>query len=377
MGKTHRVIVNGEQFTAARGEVLLDAALKNGVHIPHDCRSGHCGTCSVRIVAGEVFGNGGSATTKACQSWIISDVEIAIEDVPDIETVNGRVTAVRPLAPDVVSISIAPNRPLEFLPGQYLQVQFKGFGTRCYSPTAPVDRKGDGRSIHLHVRRVRGGRVSSALGAGIRPGHRVKLTGPFGSAFLRPNLTGRLVLVATGTGFAPIWSIADAAMRENPRREMVVMVGARSMESLYMIPALYRLAGCPNATIIPVVGSPQEPPAPIRSGSPIDHMPAVDPADIVYAAGSPNFVDAVQAIALQCGASFYADAFVPNLSETEPSRGLLSRVVDRLVGDAPSITTPTETRPPAPRARAETIRTAPPARQPQRIDQRSARAPRS
>jgi hypothetical protein len=105
-------------------------------------------------------------------------------------------------------------------------------------------------------------------------------------------------------------------------------------------------------------------------------MPAVDHADIVYAAGSPNFVDAVQALALQCGASFYADAFVPNLSETEPSRGLLSRVVDRLVGDAQSIATPTETRPPA-RARSETVRTAPPVRQPQRIDQRSARSPRS
>lgn len=231
MRTTHRVIVNGEQFTAARGEVLLDAALRNGVHIPHDCRSGHCGTCSVRVVAGDVFGSGGSANTKACQSWIVSDVEIAIEDVPDITTVNGRVTAVRPLAPDVVAISIAPRRPLEFLPGQYLQVQFKGFGARCYSPTVPVDRHGDGRSIHLHVRQVRGGRVASALGTSIKQGHRVKLTGPFGSAYLRPGLTGRLVLVANGTGFAPIWSIAVAAMRENPRREMIAVVGAHSMES--------------------------------------------------------------------------------------------------------------------------------------------------
>jgi 3-phenylpropionate/trans-cinnamate dioxygenase ferredoxin reductase subunit len=376
MRKTHRVIVNGEQFTAARGEVLLDAALKNGIHIPHDCRSGHCGTCSVRIVRGQLFGSGGAATTKACQSWIISDVEIAIEDVPDIATVNGHVTAVRPLAPDVVAVSIATRQPLEFLAGQYLQVQFKGFGTRCYSPTVPVDRQGDGRSIHLHVRRVRGGRVSSALGAGIKQGHRVKLTGPFGSAFLRPNQTSRLVLVATGTGFAPIWSIADAAMRENPRREIVVVVGARSMESLYMIPALWRLAGCPNATIIPVVGSPQEPPAPIRSGSPIDHIPLLSPADVVYAAGSPKFVDALQALALQCGATFHADAFVSTPSETETSRGLLSRVVDRLMGDAQDINVPAEPQPPA-RVRKDVVRAAPPPRQPQRADQRSARAPRS
>lgn len=372
MSRTHRVVVNGEQFTAARGEVLLDAALRNGIHIPHDCRSGHCGTCSVRIVAGEVFGGGGSANTKACQSWIVSDVEIAVEDVPDITTVNGLVTAVRLLAPDVVAISIAPKRPLEFLPGQYLQVQFKGFTARCYSPTVPVDQQGDGRSIHLHVRRIRGGGVSSFLGASIKQGHRVRLTGPFGSAYLRPGLTGRLVLVASGTGFAPIWSIADAAMRENPRREIFVVTGARSMQSLYMIPALWRLAGCPNATIIPVVDGPQEPPPPIRSGSPIDHMPELSPADIVYAAGSPNFVDTVRVVASECGARFYADAFVPGSSEAKTRRGLLSRVVHRLLGDAEGITMPTAPRPTG-RVPQEI---ASPALQPQRTDQRDARARR-
>lgn len=375
MAKTHRVIVNGEQFTATRGEVLLDAALRNGVHIPHDCRSGHCGTCSVRIVEGDLFGNGGAATTKACQSWIVSDVEIAIEDVPEIATVNGRVTSVRPVAPDVIAVSIATKQPLEFLPGQYLQVQFKGFGARCYSPTVPVDRQSDGRSVHLHVRRVRGGRVSSALGATIKQGHRVKLTGPFGSAYLRPGQTGRLVLVASGTGFAPVWSIADAAMREAPRREMLVVVGARSMESLYMIPALWRLAGCPNATVIPVVGSPQEPPAPIRSGSPIDHIPLLSPADIVYAAGSPKLVDAMRSIAVESGAAFHADAFVPSTPELEARPGLLSRVVDRLLGDAQSITMPSEQQAPA-HARREIVRTAPPAHQTPRVGRGSVRAPR-
>jgi NAD(P)H-flavin reductase/ferredoxin len=330
MRKTHRVVVNGQEFAASRGDILLDAALMNGVHIPHDCRSGHCGTCSVHVVAGELFGGGDGRDVKACQCRIIADVEVAVEDVPDVATVSGRVAAVTPLSPDVVSVCIAPQRPVEYLPGQYLQVQFRGFASRCYSPTVPLDRSDDRHSIHLHVRRVRNGRVSSALGTSIKAGHRVKLQGPFGSAYLRPALVNRLVLIASGTGFAPIWSIADAAMRENSARELVLVVGARSIESLYMIPALWRLAGCPNTTIIPVIGDPRMTTRGFQIGSPTDHLPALVADDIVYAAGAPQMVDVVKQMAEASGATWYADPFVPN---SDGRQGLLSRMVTRLLGD--------------------------------------------
>jgi NAD(P)H-flavin reductase/ferredoxin len=337
MSKTHRVIVNGQEFAACRGDILLDVALMNGVHIPHDCRSGHCGTCSVRIVTGQLFGNGASREAKACQCRVVSDVQIEIEEVPDVTTTIGRVTAVKPLASDVVAVRIVPQDPVEYLPGQYLQVQFRGFPARCYSPTVAMDRSGDRRAVHLQVRRVRGGRVSSALGKIIKPGHRVKLKGPFGSAYLRPGQSGqRLVLVASGTGFAPIWSIADAAMRENSRRELVLAVGARSIETLYMIPALLRLARCPNATIIPVVDTPQTVTAAIHTGSPVDYLPTLYTDDIVYAAGAPRLVEAVKQIAGASGATCYSDPFVPN---AEGQRGLLSRAADWLLG-APPLTSP-------------------------------------
>src|SRR5262249_32055837 len=115
MRKTHRVVVNGREFVANRGDVLLDAALMNGVHIPHDCRSGHCGTCNVHVVAGDLFGGGDARDVKACQCRIVADVEVAAEDVPDVTTVNGRVTAVTPLSPDVVAVRIAPQDAVEYL----------------------------------------------------------------------------------------------------------------------------------------------------------------------------------------------------------------------------------------------------------------------
>jgi hypothetical protein len=129
--------------------------------------------------------------------------------------------------------------------------------------------------------------VSSALGRDIRAGHRVKLTGPFGRAFFRAGHTGRVVLVASGTGFAPMWSVAVAAIMEQPERELVFVVAARSIRSLYMHAALCRLALFPNVTLIPMVSEPQKISHAVRSGRPTDHLPRLTPDDVVYTAGAP------------------------------------------------------------------------------------------
>jgi 3-phenylpropionate/trans-cinnamate dioxygenase ferredoxin reductase subunit len=328
MSKTHLVTVNGEQFAARRGDVLLDAALTSGVHIPHDCRSGHCGTCRVRIVTGSLFG-ADAQEAKACQCRVIEDVAVAVEEVPDVVTANGRVAALCAVAPDVVELCIWLRHPFEYLPGQYFRVQFSGYPARYYSPTVPLDRDADGCSVRLHVRRVAGGRVSQALGREIAVGHRVKLKGPFGAAYLRPRQRNPLVLVASGTGFAPIWSIADAAMRENAARQVVLLVGSRTIESLYMIPALWRLASCPNVTIIAVTRVRQTSNPVVQTGSPLDYLPTLYPSDIVYAAGPPSLVTAVTEAAKAAGATWYADPFVPS---AEPRTGMLSGVADWLRG---------------------------------------------
>ena len=147
--------------------------------------------------------------------------------------------------------------------------------------------------LHFHIRRLTGGQVSSALGREIRAGHRVRLTGPFGSAFFREGHAGRIVLVASGTGFAPMWSVAIAAILEQPQRELVFVVAARSIRSLYMHAALCRLALFPNVTLIPVVSEPQNISHAVRSGRPTDHLPQLTPDDVVYTAGAPAMTESV------------------------------------------------------------------------------------
>jgi 3-phenylpropionate/trans-cinnamate dioxygenase ferredoxin reductase subunit len=309
MQKTFRVSVNGEEFSAYRGDLLLDAALMNGVAIPHDCRSGHCGTCRVRLLEGRVFGPaaGDPDSVQACQSRIISDLQIAIEDVPEVTTTCGRVTALARLAPDIFEVAIRSAQPIYYLPGQYLQLRFSGFPVRCYSPTFLLYGVDDVETLRFHVRVLPSGQVSSALGARIRPGHRVHLIGPFGSAYLRPDLANRLILIASGTGFAPTWSIARAALHENPCRAVVLIVGARSMQSLYMVPALRWLAHYPNVTIIPVVST--EPSSNVvRVGRPTDYIPILAKDDIIYTCGAPSMVETVSKMAFRAEARCYADA---------------------------------------------------------------------
>jgi 3-phenylpropionate/trans-cinnamate dioxygenase ferredoxin reductase subunit len=134
------------------------------------------------------------------------------------------------------------------------------------------------------------------------------------------------VLVASGTGFAPMWSVAVAAIMEQPQREMVFIVQARSIRSLYMHAALCRLALFPNVRLIPMVSEPQQISHAIQSGRPTDHLPKLSPDDVVYTAGAPAMTDAVARIAKAAGARCYTDPFVQEPRTAEQQSGLMSRL---------------------------------------------------
>jgi len=319
MPKICKVTLNKETFYANVGDLLLDGAIMSGVELQHDCRSGICGSCKVRLVDGKVFGGTeeGSDMIYACQARVVSDMKVVTEPVPDTVSMSARVADVVRLAPDVVGVCLELPKPMRYLPGQYCKLQFRGFPERSYSPTYPLEGGPDSRLMYYHIRRLEDGLVSSALGTKIRTGHRVKLTGPLGSAFLRLKHPGRTVLVASGTGFAPMWAIAVAAITEQPQRELVFIVAARRLQSFYTHNALCRLARFPNVTIIPVVSEPQNVSPVVRSGRPTDHMPRLSPDDVVYTCGAPAMTESVARIARAAGAKCYTDPFTPSARPDE------------------------------------------------------------
>lgn len=299
--------------------------------MPHDCRSGHCGTCTVRIRDGLAIGGdcGTDGMVRACQARVLTDLDVLVEPVPDAVTTRGVVTGLQPLAPDIFELRIHLAKPITFLAGQYYKFQFAGFPARCFSPTRPMQNARDGNAIRLHIRQVTGGRVSSALGLDILRGHPVLIRGPYGAAYLRPGGRERLVLVSSGTGFAPIWAIACAALRENPNRPIVMVLGGKDIDGLYMGAAVQMVSRMPNVTIVPVIDKLTPGVVKmVRQGRPTDHLPVLGPNDIVYACGAPPMVDAVRDKAKEGGAMFYADPFVPQSDETLDN--FFSRVIDRV-----------------------------------------------
>jgi 3-phenylpropionate/trans-cinnamate dioxygenase ferredoxin reductase subunit len=329
MARSHQIKINGHCFLARRGELLLDAALRNGIDWPHDCRAGHCGTCCVRLVSGEVKGGKGAepGIVHACQCRVIGDAVVEKGQPSGVRAVAGVLASLRPLSREVMEVGIRTDRALPYLAGQYAQVRFSGCPSRPFSITHPLNGDPNGRTVWFHVRRMQGGRVTSSLGKRIRPGHRVKLTGPYGSAHFRPNLDGRLILVATSTGFAPIWSIAVAALRENPWRKLMLIAGGRTTESLYMGPALARLVRFPNVLVVPFCSTPQTSANGVKLGRPTDFLPHLLPNDVLYACGAPAMVDSIKSIAARYGAACYADPFLPTTDNTI-EEGVLARAVE-------------------------------------------------
>ena len=236
---------------------------------------------------------------------------IPAEKKPPIGSFSGHVLAIESLGGDVVELVISTDDQMKIMPGQYVQACFTGFPARSYSPTVALKGAGDSDTLRLHVQRTANGRVSNALGAAIKPGHSVEIVGPYGEGYLRPGATDRLVLVASGVGFAPIWSIAHAALRENPDREMVVIVVAKDRGGLYMAPTLVRLAACANVRVIPVVPQIGRLASAAWIGNPLVFMPRLSSSDIVYASGAPLMVEGVASIAQGAGARCYADPFIP------------------------------------------------------------------
>ena len=233
-----------------------------------------------------------------------------------VNTVEGELTSLRPLSADVIEVGIRTAATLPHHAGQYAQVTFAGYPGRPFSITHPLRSNPDGRALYFHIRRMENGRLTPHLGHRIRIGHKVSLAGPFGSAYFRPDGSGRLILVATNTGFAPIWSIAVAALRENPARRMMIIAGGRKIEALYMATALSQLVQFPNVLVVPVCSSQKTVNHPVMPGRPTDYMPYLLPTDSVYACGAPAMVDAIKAVSAHFGATCFADPFMPAAQES-------------------------------------------------------------
>jgi 3-phenylpropionate/trans-cinnamate dioxygenase ferredoxin reductase subunit len=312
MARTCNLVINGRTVKANIGETLVDAGLGGWVVIPHDCCSGQCETCRVNVVRGSVDdqGTGDGSTVLACLATVAGDAEIEFDYVPSTSKRVGTVTKLSSLGPEVVEVAVELTSAFQYRPGQYFSVKFSGFPARDLSATLHPDGSLGPRELVFHFRRYPGGIVSGQLGATIREGHRVLVRGPYGQAFLREG-PGPVILVAGGTGWAPIWSIACAARRDYRDRELFVIAGARDMQNLYMRRSLDRLMDERVLGVIATVESGAV--DPVMTGRPTHYLPDLGVEDTVYVAGPPGLVNTIKRKARDAHSRCYADPFLPGV----------------------------------------------------------------
>jgi NAD(P)H-flavin reductase len=221
---------------------------------------------------------------------------------------SGEVVSVVDLTPGIVEVAVALEAPLDYRPGQHVQVTFTGFPARDLCPTLRCDGACELNELVFHMRRAPGGAVSAELGTAIGAGHPVSVRGPSGVAYHRPG-GGRLVLVSTGAGWGPIWAIARAARFREPQRPLVLVAGARNPADLYMGESLAWLQATGTTEIVLTSTAPN-PGLPLRQGRPTLHLPRLGPSDVVHAAGSPALMAALALLARAAEAEFHAVPFL-------------------------------------------------------------------
>ena len=326
---------SGRTFTVERDEPILQAAIRQGVGLPYGCKDGACGSCKSRLLEGRVIHGAHqhkalsveeeeAGFTLTCCAAAQTDVVIEARTVPGagefpVRKMPSRVTTIERAAPDVaiVTMQLPANDPLRYHAGQYVEFILRDGSRRSYSMANAPHTQGDKPFVELHTRHMPGGKFTDQVFTTMKEKDILRMEGPFGSFFLRDSDTP-MVLLASGTGFAPIKAIIEHMQFKSITRPAVLYWGCRSKADLYLHGWATKAAEeMPNLRYIPVLSEPKpEDGWTGRTGlvhrAVMDDLPDLS-GHQVYACGAPIMVESAQHdFVAQCGLpeeEFIADAF--------------------------------------------------------------------
>ena len=324
---------SGRTFAAEGGEAILAAAIRQGVGMPYGCKDGACGSCKCKKLEGTVVH--GTHQSKAlsaeeeangliltCCAVPQTDVVLESRQVTDesafpVRKMPSRVSSLEKVSHDVmvVKLQLPANDTLRYHAGQYIEFILRDGARRSYS-MANAPHNGPG--VELHIRHMPGGKFTDHVFTAMKEKDILRVEGPFGSFYLREDSDRPMILLASGTGFAPIKALIEHMQSRGIQRPATLYWGGRRPADLYMDAWVReRVAEMPNLKYVPVISNAlPEDNWTGRTGF-VHQAVMQDYPDLsghqVYACGAPIVVDSARSeYSARCGLppeEFYADSF--------------------------------------------------------------------
>jgi naphthalene 1,2-dioxygenase ferredoxin reductase component len=328
---SHQVEIDdtGERVPAEPGETILDAVLRAGAAFPYSCQAGNCGTCKCEYLSGDIFELEHSEhalkaeeraknVILACRTQVWGDVAVRRIETEELvlhpsRVMRCRVASLARLTHDIreLRLSIETGGPYTFSAGQYAQLEFAPDLSRHYS-MANTPEEGE---LAFQVRHVPGGRTSGFVAERLKTGEGVKVSGPLGVSYLREKHSGPVLLIAGGSGLAPIESILRTLLARGHPSNISLYFGVRAERDVYH-ESLLREFAARRANFHHEIVLSEPSGASGRRGGFVHDAVAEDIADFsgykAYLAGPPPMVEAATDMLLARGLpqrDIHADAF--------------------------------------------------------------------
>ena len=337
---------SGRTYTANADEALLAAAIRNGIGLPYGCKDGACGSCKCKKIEGTV--THGPHQLKAlsheeeaagfiltCCGVPQTDVIIESRQVTDesafpVKKIPTRVASLAKASHDVmvVRLQLPAADVFKYHAGQYVEFLLRDGDRRAYSMANAPHLQLENPGVELHIRHMPGGKFTDHVFGALKEKEIMRVEGPFGSFYLREDSKKPMVLLASGTGFAPIKAMIEHLQFKGSTRPAVLYWGGRRPADLYMNDwVMARVAEMPNLRYVPVVSDALPEDAWAGRTGFVHKAVLEDFADLsavqVYACGAPIVVDSAQAAYIAAGLpadEFFADSFV---TEKEKAQAVL------------------------------------------------------
>jgi CDP-4-dehydro-6-deoxyglucose reductase, E3 len=326
----------GKAFDVQRDETILAASMRANIGLPYGCRDGACGSCKSKLLEGRVIH--GAHQLKAlsvaeedagfilpCCASAQTDCVVEARSVVGagenpLQRMPARLMSVNKPAPDVavLKLQLPATMPMKYRAGQYVEFILRDGARRSYSMANAPHLLGEPPQIELHVRHMPGGKFTDHVFGAMKDKEIFRIEGPLGTFFLREESQKPIVLLASGTGMAPIKALVEHMQHKGIRRPAVLYWGCRTKRDLYLHDWAQQAANdWPTLRYVPVLSEASEGDA-WRGRVGLVHEAVMhDLPDLsgheVYACGAPIMVDSAKRdFSARCGLpedSFYADSF--------------------------------------------------------------------